>query len=421
MYIYTMRSIYFSILLVTIGGLWTSASAVKKSVLFIGNSYIYTNNVPEILEFICLANNDTLYRDQNTPGGYTLEAHSTNGITTSLINSQPWDIVILQEQSQRPAFPQSQVETEVYPYATDLYNKIKAHNSCTEVMFMMTWGYKNGDASNCAFYPPICTYSGMQDGIRTSYLRMALDNNANVAPVGAAWKVVRDSFPNIDLYSPDESHPSLSGSYLEACVLYASIFHKSPVGNTYTAGLNATDAGVLQSIAAMVTLDSLEQWQQYGNLPYARYLYSQAGNTISFQNLSQRATGYSWDFGDGNTSIAQDPVHTYARDSIYTVTLTAENGCNTEIYTLLINTYPDGVVAIRKENDAYVYWQNGYNYLKLNKQKFDKLCVYDMNGKEVFVRGLLNGDDNILLPVSPGIYVYKLYGAAIVTGKFSQQ
>lgn len=421
MYIYTMRSIYFSILLVTIGGLWTSANAVKKSVLFIGNSYIYTNNVPEILEFICLANNDTLYRDQNTPGGYTLEAHSTNGITTSLINSQPWDIVILQEQSQRPAFPQSQVETDVYPYATDLYNKIKAHNSCTEVMFMMTWGYKNGDASNCAFYPPICTYSGMQDGIRTSYLRMALDNNANVAPVGAAWKVVRDSFPNIDLYSPDESHPSLSGSYLEACVLYASIFHKSPVGNTYTAGLNATDAEVLQSIAAIVTLDSLEQWQQYGNLPYARYLYSQTANTISFQNLSQRATGYSWDFGDGNISIAQDPVHTYARDSIYTVTLTAVNSCNTEVYTSLINTYPDGVVAIRKENDAYVYWQNGYNYLKLSKQRFDKLCVYDMNGKEVFVRGLLNGDDNILLPVSPGIYVYKLYGAAIVTGKFSQQ
>jgi serine protease len=32
--------------------------------------------------------------------------------------------------------------------------------------------------------------------------------------------------------------------------------------------------------------------------------------------------GWSWDFGDGNGSTAQNPSHTYAADGTYTVTLT---------------------------------------------------------------------------------------------------
>jgi PKD repeat protein len=45
--------------------------------------------------------------------------------------------------------------------------------------------------------------------------------------------------------------------------------------------------------------------------------------TVSFTNLSSGATGYSWDFGDGNTSTAANPANTYSNAGSYTVTLMA--------------------------------------------------------------------------------------------------
>jgi gliding motility-associated-like protein len=57
-----------------------------------------------------------------------------------------------------------------------------------------------------------------------------------------------------------------------------------------------------------------------------------APDAIAFTNLSGGASGYLWDFGDGNSSTAVSPTHTYAAPGTYTVTLTAinPNTCNEE-------------------------------------------------------------------------------------------
>ncbi|HRF17257.1 MAG TPA: PKD domain-containing protein, partial [Chitinophagaceae bacterium] len=49
--------------------------------------------------------------------------------------------------------------------------------------------------------------------------------------------------------------------------------------------------------------------------------------TVNFQDLSTGgATGWQWDFGDGNTSTLQNPAHTYTSYGSFTVTLVATNG-----------------------------------------------------------------------------------------------
>lgn len=55
-----------------------------------------------------------------------------------------------------------------------------------------------------------------------------------------------------------------------------------------------------------------------------------AGSSISFANLSHLGTSWHWDFGDGTTSSAQAPSHTYAAPGTYTVQLVATdpNACN---------------------------------------------------------------------------------------------
>lgn len=49
--------------------------------------------------------------------------------------------------------------------------------------------------------------------------------------------------------------------------------------------------------------------------------------TVQFTNKSVGATSYFWDFGDGDTSTLENPVHTYSFDGFATPFLTGENTC----------------------------------------------------------------------------------------------
>lgn len=61
---------------------------------------------------------------------------------------------------------------------------------------------------------------------------------------------------------------------------------------------------------------------------------------VSFENQSSEAgTSYVWDFGDGMTSIEENPVHTYAEEGIYMVTMTATGPCNNDVITQTLNLY----------------------------------------------------------------------------------
>lgn len=413
---------YLFTLVLTFCACFTAGATVRK-VYFIGNSYTYTNSMPTMLHDLAAANGDTLIYSMSAPGGYTFQQHTTNATTIAGIFSQQWDIVVLQEQSQMPAFPPAQVATDVYPYAARLDSFINANDTCTETMFMMTWGRRNGDVMNCAGYPAVCTYAGMQGRLRESYMQMAQDNHASVAPMGAAWKIVIDSFPSIDLYISDSSHPSLAGSYLQACVFYASIFNRKATGNTYTAGLPATTVSTLQRIADKVVIDSIAQWQQYGHYPYAAYTRTHtAATAVSFTNKSQRATGYTWAFGDGNTDTAANPVHAYASSGVYTVTLTTTTDCFT--ISIKDTVHIGAVTGIAEVGSSAAdvligRAQDGSTSFISPAGVCRFLDVYDLNGRRVWSTDLANGQQQ--KDFVPGMYFYRAYPAdksSVATGRF---
>ena len=58
--------------------------------------------------------------------------------------------------------------------------------------------------------------------------------------------------------------------------------------------------------------------------------------TINFTNNSTNASSYSWNFGDGTTSIETSPNKQYASAGSYTVTLTATNSCGSDTATTTI-------------------------------------------------------------------------------------
>ena len=313
-------------------------SQQTKEVLFLGNSYTYVNDLPDMVKQIAISFGDTLNYESSTPGGATLQMHSTNIQTLSKISQQQWDNVIIQCQSQEPSFSPSQVSNDVFPYAQILIDSIESNSVCTEPIFFMTWGRKYGDQQNCQFYPPICTYVGMQQRLRESYLDMTFNHNATCSPVGMSWKesIAQDSALN--LYSSDNSHPSIYGSYLAACTFYATIFKNSPIGSTYMPiGISHATAVSLQTIASNTVLDSLSTW----NIFNTDFTFNVNNYIATFNNLSSNFESVLWDFGDGITSIDENPLHIYANSGNYTVLLTAStnSNCNqdTITHTLTIN------------------------------------------------------------------------------------
>ncbi len=72
--------------------------------------------------------------------------------------------------------------------------------------------------------------------------------------------------------------------------------------------------------------------------PFPTANFTQAANnlTVTFNNTSANASDYSWDFGDGMTSVLPNPVHTYATPGTFVVKLDATNVCKTTSKTLTL-------------------------------------------------------------------------------------
>lgn len=318
------------LLLLNLGLLWAVLPGMAQTtrVLFIGNSYIGVNDLPEMTRQLALSLGDTLAVQSSAPGGTTFQGHTTNANTQALIAQGGWDRVVLQEQSQLPSFPPGQVASDCLPYATALVDAIRSHSPCAGTVFYMTWGRENGDAQNCASWPPICTYEGMQQRLRESYLLMAQNNSAECAPAGVAWKRVREEHPGIQLYSSDGSHPSVAGSYLVACTMYSTFFRRSATGASFTSSLDPATAATLQAVASAVVLDSLAAWNIGVNDPVAEPLHTViGGGEVAFSENSINATSHLWDLGDGSTSTASSFTHSYATNGIFEVNYQATDSC----------------------------------------------------------------------------------------------
>ena len=378
----------------------------KKTVLFIGNSYTAGNNLPQMVYDVSISAGDTVVFDSNTPGGMTFQGHTTNATTISKIQAGNWDFVVLQEQSQRPSFPDAQVQVEVFPYASMLDSMINHHNPCAETMFYMTWGRKNGDASNCASWPPVCTYQGMDSLLYLRYMMMGQMNDAVVSPVGAVWRHIRTHHPSLELYQSDESHPSLAGTYAAAESFYTCVFRKDPTNVTFNSTLDVADALIIRNAVKTVVYDSLTKWFIGNYDPVASFTTNINGNSVSFTNTSSFASDFFWDFGDGNSSTDQHPVHVYANSGTQNITLIAShcsyaNTFSQSLLTTFTGKYDNqnSVFVFPNPAEDRIFLKASYTLIGL------QFKIVDISGKIVHQGVLSDETSNInIAHLEPGMY-----------------
>lgn len=98
---------------------------------------------------------------------------------------------------------------------------------------------------------------------------------------------------------------------------------------TYTVTLIVTNVCGADTITQQVTVTCPP--------PTGGFTYNVTGTSVTFTNTSVLGSFYSWTFGDGNTSVSQNPSHTYASGGTYTVTLIVSNVCGADTIVQQVN------------------------------------------------------------------------------------
>lgn len=324
-------------------------------ILFIGNSYTAANNLTGMLMDMAILAGDSVYQISSAGSGQTLANHAAPGSPSmNEIATGAYDIVVLQEQSQIPSFTDTEVNALFFPYVKTLDSAIKAANPCTKTLLYMTWGRKNGDDMNCANWPPVCTYAGMDSLLRKRYLEAAVANECMVSPAGAVWRYLREHHPEINLYEPDNSHPSFEGTYAVACCFYSTIFKKSPSNFALNYHLDDSTVQKIKTAVDSIVIPQSDIWQLDIYSTRAKFNYSITGTYVSFNNTSDNAQSYKWFFGDGDTVELKNPVHAFIPGK-YKITLIAKGcfGNDTLVYDL--NMPSESAISTAKYTTMNLY------------------------------------------------------------------
>lgn len=245
-------------------------------VLFVGNSYVFTGDVPGRCR--ALLGGAPSRIESVVAGGYRLTQHATDAQTdgtalatwlrTGTVEERAFDVVVLQEQSQIGGFPEGQVDRVASLEGASTLASLATANGAS-ILLYVTWGREHGDEMNPGLFPD---FSTMQDRLDAGYRAMAArlrgeGARVRLAPVGAAFRLVHDDLvaagadPEAEgstfdaLYSPDGSHPSGDGAYLIALVIQASITGADPRAMPDALDLDPAASARYREVAARVMED----------------------------------------------------------------------------------------------------------------------------------------------------------------------
>jgi len=223
--------------------------------LFVGNSFSFYNNGIHNHLGSLIRSTGEWKRKQNrlrlsTLSGGHIKEHSADLESILSDPSQNWHAIVLQGHSNEPI---SAKKNKEFVLATaNAVQQIK--DKGIQPILFMTWGYKD--------------QPDMGADLANVYTKLANKLEVLVVPVGVAFASAETEFSNIELFVPDVlgvnsenqltyrkdwKHPSEAGTYLAACVFYATLYQRSPEGIIFTGKLHKDTALALQKLSWKVT------------------------------------------------------------------------------------------------------------------------------------------------------------------------
>ena len=227
------------------------------------------------------------------------------------------------------------------------------------------------------------------------------------------WTASTDSVIGYNIYRKNDTlqifekinvNPISDNFYTDSCLIYPGkyVYMVRPIK------MEITNSGSFYNLG-VGKLDTLINFSY--NPIVADFSFETDGNNVKFANLSQNATSYLWDFGDGKSSNLINPVHEYLQDGNYNVKLNVFSQCGTDTISKQITILSGGLNTIENQITVYpIPATENLIILYNSKYKFEFYKIFDLQGK-VVMSGLL--DDNYTIQVSdlyPGLHFLLLEG-----------
>jgi len=215
-----------------------AATQAPRKILLVGDSFTYyQNGIYTHFERLAAAANPPLVvtADKSVFGGASLRRLWDLKEPVKAIDTATYDVVALQED-----IPETTI-ADFREYAGKFVAEVRK-NRARPVLFM-AWAY------------PQLGWISMAE-IAQAHRDAAKELNVDVAPVGLAWQQASKRRPGMNFYGPDQEHPSMYGTYLATCVIYATIYGRDPNGFAYVpSGLTPEEAAFLRRIAWQTVQD----------------------------------------------------------------------------------------------------------------------------------------------------------------------
>lgn len=235
------------------------------NILFLGNSLIYYNELPQVFENLARAAGKDCSVQSVTKGSATISDFANPETVVGekalpMLKNQPWDYVII-EPSRRISPFESTVKEAELASAKKIREMALAEGG--DVLLYSVWGNNNGSVkefrAEASMHFKKVESHPIERKSHTAFMQRinrefseALDG-VKVAEAGYAFENLIAAYPDINPYYPDERHPSLIGTYLAACMIYTTMFGERVKNIPYTADL--PDAEKLKEIADATAFD----------------------------------------------------------------------------------------------------------------------------------------------------------------------
>lgn len=219
-------------------------------VLFIGNSYVFGNNMPDIIEELSKSDPTSGVKvivDEVTRGGAKLLDHWNEKIALNKIQSKKWDYVVLQEQS---SWALSDFDIENSYRVAPKFNSAMASSTKNKLLFV-TWPRKKSSSwyrgKTGTFFK---NYDYMKRRLDSKSPKLANLLGAKMMRIGEYWHFINKNYPQINLYQSDGSHPNILGSYFNALLFYKVFSGSKNIKNIkyQPKSINESNANLLRQI-----------------------------------------------------------------------------------------------------------------------------------------------------------------------------
>lgn len=186
-----------------------------RNVLFVGNSYTYQHDVPEL--FRVEASSSIRYETEVFAGpGLNLKAYVEDDRIEALLDSRDFYAIVLQDRSTASLYSKDRSE---FKLALEWFRSVAEREGARLVLYQ-TWPRRAGhnlyEAPEGPGFLPPATPAEMMEVVAAFYTEGADSSGAVVATVGECWMRQSDL---ARLYASDGSHASDVGAKLAARVL----------------------------------------------------------------------------------------------------------------------------------------------------------------------------------------------------------